>query len=222
MSLTLSYWIFFLKPLFCLILQSVETPSFPVSSSVPPPNQQPRIPILIHLRSPCQIQSKASIILQPRIPNSTLVARVWPNRMATPVKTDTLKGSEIQSCNQSLSNETIQAETCFENHINEDHFIREHSLASPRIEAHPFPNQFQTLNNIHGQMTKESRDLQSQNIIKHSVKRKRGMQGDCSTQGSSSSGLEPVVAPSSKPWPVFTIANPGVEQTAQLPPKVEK
>lgn len=200
---------------------SVETPSFPVSSSVPLPNPQPRIPILIHLRTPCQLQSKASIILQPRIPNSTLVARVWPNRMTTAVQSDNLKGSETQTCNQSLSNETIQTETCFVNGINVDHFIQEQSLASPLIEPHPFPNQFQTLNNIHGQMTKESRDLQSQHIAKHSAKRKRGVQGDGFTQGSTSSGLEPVVAPSSKPWPVFTIANSGVEQAAQLPPKVE-
>ncbi|XP_028250521.1 uncharacterized protein LOC114427027 [Parambassis ranga] len=47
---------------------------------------------------------------------------------------------------------------------------------------------------------------------------------DCepdSSAKSSSCGLEPVVAPSTKPWPVFTIANSTPAQTARLPPEVD-
>ncbi|KAM4723495.1 uncharacterized protein FYW61_014261 isoform 2-T2 [Anableps anableps] len=200
---------------------SVETPSFPVSSNMPPSSPQPRIPILIHLRTPCQLQPKGSIFLQPRIPNSTIVARVWPNRMTTPAQSDSLNSSETQSSNHSLSKEPVQPEDprgtrSSENSVDVHHFIQEQGMAPPLIEPCTPSNQIQTLNNNYGQKTKKPRALQSQRLDKRSVKRKRGGQGD-----GSSCGLEPVVAPSSKPWPVFTIANSAVAQAAQLPPKVE-
>ncbi|XP_035985859.1 uncharacterized protein LOC105922430 [Fundulus heteroclitus] len=205
---------------------SVETPSIPLSYSMPPTNLKPKIPILIHLRTSSQLQAKASIILQPRIPNSTLLPRVWPNRMTTSVQSDTLNSSVIQSSKQSLSKEPLQpgdpkVTVRSENNIDVPNFIQEHGTALPLIEPHFLPNQIQTLNNNCGKKTKKSRDLQSQYIDKCPVKRKRRVQGHSFTQGSSSCGLEPVVAPSSKPWPVFTIANSALSQAAHLPPKVE-
>uniref|UniRef100_A0A3P9N0Y9 THAP domain-containing protein 1 n=1 Tax=Poecilia reticulata TaxID=8081 RepID=A0A3P9N0Y9_POERE len=206
---------------------SVETLPFPVSSSMLSTNPQPRIPILIHLKTPCQLQNKASIILQPRIPNSTLVARMWPNKMMTTVQSDIFRSCDVQSSNQSLSKEPAQPHDCkgtisSENIINVHHFIKEQSTAGPSlVEPHPHSEQTQTQNNNHGQKTKKPRDSQRQQLDQRSVKRKRGTQGDSFLQGSSSSGLEPVVAPSSKPWPVFTIANSAVAHEATLPPKVD-
>lgn len=213
--------------LFCLLIQSLETPPFPVSSSTLSPNPQPRIPILIHLKTPCQLQNKASIILQPRIPNSTFVARMWPNKLMATVHSDTFRSCEVQSSNQSLSKDPTEPEDpkgtiSSENIINVHHFIKEPSTAGTSfVEPHPPSEQTQTPNNSHGQKTKKSRDSQSQRLHQCSAKRKKGTQGDSFLQGSSSCGLEPVVAPSSKPWPVFTIANSAVAQEAQLPPKVD-
>ncbi|XP_047200995.1 uncharacterized protein LOC124855289 isoform X6 [Girardinichthys multiradiatus] len=202
---------------------SVETASFPLSS---PTNPQPRIPILIHLRTPCQLQAKTSIILQPRIPNSTTIGRIWSNRMTIPIQSDTLNSSEIQYSNQSLSKKPTQSEDLkgtrnSENCTEVHHFIQGQVTALPLLEPHPLLNQTQTLNYNRRQKTKKTGDLQGQRIDRCSLKRKTGMQGESFTQGSSSCGLEPVVAPSSKPWPVFTISNSALEQAGHQPRKVE-
>ncbi|PWA20734.1 hypothetical protein CCH79_00020341 [Gambusia affinis] len=162
-----------------------------------------------------------------KIPNSTFVARMWPNKLMATVHSDTFRSCEVQSSNQSLSKDPTEPEDpkgtiSSENIINVHHFIKEPSTAGTSfVEPHPPSEQTQTPNNSHGQKTKKSRDSQSQRLHQCSAKRKKGTQGDSFLQGSSSCGLEPVVAPSSKPWPVFTIANSAVAQEAQLPPKVD-
>ncbi|XP_038130088.1 uncharacterized protein LOC119775971 [Cyprinodon tularosa] len=207
-------------------MMSVETPSIPSSSSSPPTNPQPRIPILIHLRTPCQLPSKTSIILQPRIPNSTIVTRLWPQGKTTSVHSDAFNKSEIQSSNQTLRQQPLQPEDTKGMSSTEDgndlnHFIQEQSTALPLKELHPTPQKIKTLKNNHGQRNKKSRDLQSQHNDKPSVKRKRSEKGDSLTESNSSCGLEPMAAPSSKPWPVFTIANTALAEAAQPPPRVE-
>ncbi|MEQ2197584.1 hypothetical protein XENOCAPTIV_000616 [Xenoophorus captivus] len=146
--------------------------------------------------------------------------------MTIPIQSDTLNSSEIQYSNQSLSKKPTESEDLkgtrsSENCTDVHHFIQGQGTALPLLEPHPLLNQTQTLNYNRRQKTKKTRALQGQRIDRCSLKRKRGMQGESFTQGSSSCGLEPVVAPSSKPWPVFTIGNSALEQAGHQPRKVE-
>lgn len=54
----------------------------------------------------------------------------------------------------------------------------------------------------------------------HSVKRRRDHEVDSSAKRSC--GLEPVVAPSTKPWPVFTVAGSVPAQAANRPADVDR
>lgn len=58
--------------------------------------------------------------------------------------------------------------------------------------------------------------------VQRPAKRRRDPEAGPAPKRSSSCGLEPVVAPSTKPWPVFTIASSIPAQVAKSPPEVHR
>ncbi|XP_037550739.1 acidic proline-rich protein PRP33, partial [Nematolebias whitei] len=178
------------------VIESVEE----MSQEAPPPSGlQPRIPILIHLRTPNNLQPNASVILQPRTPNQPLITRFWSVNMGTPDPSE--NPSEGQPGNQT-SPQTTEPEEQRGTGTRTRHFIQSQDAATPLTEPTQHPPQSQNGK----RRTKKSSEPPAQRSDRPPAKRRRTTEPEPSAVGGSCSGLDPVVAPSTKPWPVFTIA----------------
>ncbi|XP_045918525.1 uncharacterized protein LOC123978922 [Micropterus dolomieu] len=217
-------------------------------SPQPPINPQPRIPILLHLRTPINIQPRTPIILQPRTPNAAFVARVWSVQKGTTsrseVQTET-NSADVQPENQVHVEPQLEEQTQHQDQKKTsgsqgssatNHQVTDQDITRPLAESHPPPKppskpKLPQATSKKNQPPSQSRGLKAQTVItittrgrgsvQRPAKRKRGLEAGSSAKKSSSCGLEPVVAPSTKPWPVFTIAGSAPEQTAKPPPEVD-
>ncbi|XP_037622951.1 uncharacterized protein LOC119486712 [Sebastes umbrosus] len=208
----------------------VENPSPP--QPVTPISPQPRIPILLHLRTPINFQPSTPIILQPRIPNVPFVARLWPVKRGTPPQSEVQKetnSSETQPERQVQvktrpqdQKETSGSPGSTRTH----HCVKVQDTTEPLTESHP-PPELSVKHQPPQAKTKQPPSqgrgpkTQTQIHVQRPVKRRRDLQAASSAKRSSSCGLEPVVAPSSKPWPVFTIAGSAPAQTAEPLPMMD-
>ncbi|KAM7376426.1 hypothetical protein PAMP_006161 [Pampus punctatissimus] len=194
---------------------------------------EPRIPILLHLRTP--------INLQPRTQNNPFVTKIWSvNRVNLPQ-------SEVQPQSQSSVQIQVKPQPEEQKQPQEqketscsqiqpeglESSIRTHHYIKPLTEPHPAPEP-QTQQKVKlpqatnkPELPKNQSQLSSQpqshhSIIQRPVKRWSDLEAELSAKRSSSCGLEPVVAPSTKPWPVFTIAGSTPAKTAKTPPEMHR
>ncbi|XP_028421363.1 uncharacterized protein LOC114546631 isoform X3 [Perca flavescens] len=207
-----------------------------IPSPVTPISLRPRIPILLHVRTPINFQPRTPVILQPRTPNLPFVTRIWS------IRTGALPQSEVQketnsSDTQPASQGSVQVQpeeqtqsqdqkgTCGpRGSARTHHYVKVQDLATPLPESHPPSKDPETPKlpqdtSKQSQPPNQSRGLKSQSQpqghVQHPRKRKRDLEAASSAKRSSSCGLEPVVAPSTKPWPVFTIAGSAPPQAAK-------
>lgn len=83
------------------------------------------------------------------------------------------------------------------------------------LQVKPKPLQTaQPASQSRGLRTRSQTATQTQNQVQRPEKRKSELEGGHTAKKSSSTGLEPVVAQSTKPWPVFTIASSGPARDA--------
>nr|XP_020467246.1 uncharacterized protein LOC109966627 [Monopterus albus] len=198
------------------------------NQSVPPINSQHRIPILIHL--------KPLTILQPRTPKTPLVAKLLsvprqnPAQSEVQKQTDSLviqpesqhrvpiqvkppleqqtqpQGQKVTSGSQDST--TVQGVTTP---------LAELPQATRKQIQHPSPNS--------GLKTHSKSQISTQHQSPHRaqylVKRKRALEVGSSDKGRYSYDHEPIVAPSTKPWPVFTITGSKPVETAQPSSRVD-
>ncbi|XP_034418671.1 uncharacterized protein LOC117751171 isoform X2 [Cyclopterus lumpus] len=198
-----------------------ESPSPP--QQVTPIGPQPRIPILLHLRTPINFQPRTPIILQRRIPNTPFVARLLPVRRGTPPQfevTGSQSGLEVQEERIQLLDHMKRSGP--QGSARTHHFVKVQDKTKPPSESCP-PPELPALRKppqqaASGGPTTQNR-TQSHDGVQRPVKRKRDLEAPSSARRSTSGGLEPVVAPSTKPWPVFTIA--GSAQQVQPLPEVD-
>ncbi|XP_030574403.1 uncharacterized protein LOC115772351 isoform X2 [Archocentrus centrarchus] len=209
-------------PLAVTSKDTVDEPSSLLSSqTVIPNNPQPRIPILLHLKRP--------INLQPSSPNIPFVTKLLPVKTEAPshfkVQKDP-KGSEGQTCIQIQVNPHLKKPTqpqeqkktsslqgntgiqhCIQAQVVSDQRAPLEQIQPPRQNSAPEAN---TSTQI------------SQRSAQRPVKKTRVLEANYSVKTSSSCGLEPVMALSTKPWPVFTIGNAALEQAAKPPPEADR
>ncbi|XP_074548658.1 uncharacterized protein LOC141806867 [Halichoeres trimaculatus] len=212
-----------------------ETPSTP----------QPRIPILLHLRPPVTVQPKSpSILQQQKSTNTRYVTKIWSVKTAAPPQSEvqTSNSSSAQPENQSGvqvhpggttqpqdQNKPRSSEGSARTHYVQLQVISEPLTGlenPPGSTAEPSPlkatsRKAQPPGQSKGLKT-QSKTLtptqtQSSGAVQRGRKRKTGLDEGAAAKKSPSSGLEPVKALSSKPWPVFTISAPA--QIAK-PPEV--
>ncbi|KAM9356110.1 uncharacterized protein KZ484_014114 isoform 2-T2 [Pholidichthys leucotaenia] len=169
-----------------------------------PTNPQPTIPIVIHLTSQntpviaqlCSVRSAAP----PQEPHSSestpgvqMSMRTHPQELAKPLKETEPDGCQRTSKAQDVSKQLEET-------------------VPPAEQVQP-PSQ-------NSQPTTEaSKRRQSQHIV--IVKKMKGAVADSSAKSRSSCGVEPIVAQSNKPWPVFTIPDSSPSQ-AKRPPAAMK
>ncbi|XP_056282451.1 uncharacterized protein LOC130201450 isoform X2 [Pseudoliparis swirei] len=184
---------------------------------VNPTRPQPRIPILLHLRTPINFQPRIPIILQRSIPNAPFVARLMPVRRGPPPPpqfevTGSQSGLEVQEERIQLLDRrrTGRPQGSARTH----HFVKVPEKPNPLSESCPPPTELPQA--ASGGLTTANR-TQSQGVVRHPVKRKRDLEAPSLARRSFSAGLEPIVAPSTKPWPVFTIAQPPPEVDCSPP-----
>ncbi|GLD47549.1 uncharacterized protein AKAME5_000169300 [Lates japonicus] len=172
----------------------VENPSPPQPAT--PISPQPRIPIVVHLRTP--------INFQPRTPNTWSVQRGNHPQSEAQRETNSSDG-------QSESQSSIQIQV-----ISQPQEQTQPQETSKQIQP-PSPNSgLKTLSK-----PQISTQPQSRVSTQRPLKRSRDLEPGPSAKRSSSCGLDPVVAPSTKPWPVFTIADSAPVHTAKPPPEVD-
>uniref|UniRef100_A0A1A8CF61 THAP domain-containing protein 1 n=1 Tax=Nothobranchius kadleci TaxID=1051664 RepID=A0A1A8CF61_NOTKA len=196
-------------------VDAIESSLPPLSSqTTSPTSPQPRIPILIHLRTPNNLQPRTSVILQPKSPSPPLMTQIWSVNMAAPGQSEVSNSSESlpgdplqgipppkkKSKHPEEQNGTGSSKSSARTH----QAIQAQGTTIPVTEPRPPPRTTKIV---------KATEPRRQRSSKKPGRRKTV--ADPSDEGSSSCGLEPVVAPSSKPWPVFTIANSGPGQAAQ-------
>ncbi|KAF3845522.1 hypothetical protein F7725_008685 [Dissostichus mawsoni] len=178
-----------------------------------------RIPILVHLKTPINFPSSTPITLQPTTSNALNVARPFQNK--------TLSSSSV---NSEQTGPQEQKEIVI-SHVSARtlHFVKVQDIINPLPES-----------NLPPELTAKHKPPQSKNKkikppsqgrgIKTQTKslesaqqpkrrRKKDLEADKTT---SSCGLEPLLAPSSKPWPVFTISDSSSTQSAKPPTNVDR
>ncbi|KAM7403762.1 hypothetical protein PAMA_004272 [Pampus argenteus] len=204
---------------------------------VTPINPEPRIPILLHLRTP--------INLQPRTQNNPFVTKIWSvNRVNLPqseVQPQSQSSVQVKPQPEEHKQPQEQEETScsqihpegLESSIRTHHYIKVQSAIKPLTEPHPAPEP-QTQQKVKPpqatnkpELPKTRSQLSSQpqshrSIIQRPVKRWSDLEANLSAKRSSSCGLEPVVAPSTKPWPVFSIAGSTPAKTAKTPAEMHR
>lgn len=214
-------------------------------------NPQPRIPILLHLRTPINLQPRTPIILQPRTPNAPFVARLWSVQRVTAPQSEVQKETPGRNCLNIQPENRISVQVQEEQRQPRDqkdtdgcqgsarthHCVKVQGLNSPLAESHPPPElpakpdlpqttskQSHPPSQSRGQKTQSqiSSQTRSRGRVQRPEKRRRNLEAGSSAKRSSSCGLEPVVAPSTKPWPVFTIAGSDAARTAEPPPEVDR
>ncbi|XP_070699024.1 uncharacterized protein [Pempheris klunzingeri] len=201
---------------------TVEKPLSP--QPVTPINPQPRIPILLHLRTPINFQPKTPIILQPRTPNAPLVARLWSVKRATNspnVQPEDQSSVQVQVKPQ-LEERTQpqdQKETRGSQGSARTHrYVRVPEEHGPPDLPQTASTQVQPPSRSRGGL-KAQTHMSTHGCVRLPEKRKGDLEAGSSAKRSSSGGLEPVVAPSTKPWPVFTITGSAPTRTAKPPPE---
>ncbi|XP_059209759.1 uncharacterized protein LOC131988624 [Centropristis striata] len=175
--------------------------------SVAPVGPQPRIPILLHLKTPINYQPRSPSVLQPRTPSAPLVA--------TNVRPENQRGVQAQQQIKPPEKETSSSQGSARTHGKVQDGTRPPPESQPPPELPAKPPQAPS---------RQSPSLlaQSHGGFQRPLKRRRELQEAYSAKRSSSCGLEPIVAPSTKPWPVFTIAGAPSAQTARPPPKMDR
>ncbi|XP_026163914.1 uncharacterized protein LOC113131072 [Mastacembelus armatus] len=187
-----------------------------------PIHPPPRVPIILYLRAPTTFQ--------PRTPNAPFVARLMSVPGLTPPQ------SQVQEETNSLEvwpGNQIEVEPQLEEQIQHQ---RQTETSRPLTEPHPPPGltakaqlpqaaskdiQPPSPNGELKTQSQISTQPRSPHRVQHLLKRKRELVVGSSGKRSYSCGLEPVMAPSTKPWPVFTINRSTPLQTAQPPAEVD-
>ncbi|XP_054470125.1 uncharacterized protein LOC129103607 [Anoplopoma fimbria] len=227
--------------------QTETTTQDRVEITVPPEpatpiSPQPRIPILLHLRTPIGFQPRTPIILQRGSPNSSFVARLLRIKRGTPPQCeatnsgDTESQSRVQVQEEPTQPQDQKETSGFHGRARTHQYLKIQDKTKPPSESHP-PAEPQTQHKLpqatgeqsqpKGQPPRKGRRPATQNRtrshgnIQLPVKRKRDLEAASSAKRSFSAGLEPVVAPSTKPWPVFTIAGSAPTQPAETIPEVD-
>ncbi|XP_037342029.2 uncharacterized protein LOC119227386 [Pungitius pungitius] len=163
--------------------QEDASPPRPVTPIAP----QPRIPILLHLRTPAGFQPRMPIILRKGTPDGPFVARLLPVEMET---AESRGGLRVQ---KETSSGKVQDQT------------------RPPAGSHPPPEA--PVPRAAGEQGRPATLC-----IQRRATRQRDPPAASPAKRTSCGGLEPVVAPSTKPWPVFTIAgSPPVRLAEPLP-----
>ncbi|XP_026195514.1 uncharacterized protein LOC113148173 isoform X2 [Anabas testudineus] len=177
-------------------------------------------------------QSGTSIILRLKAPNNfqsstsdtAFVARLVKTANPPPKRINTLNiqlegqhsQTELQEETQAQDHqETIRSQGSARTH----HCIAAQGGTKPPTEPHP-PPEFaaklpQSTNKPNSRLKIQT---WSSHRVQQPVKRRRVPEAGPSAKRSSSCGLEPVVAPSTKPWPVFTISGSVPAQGAESTP----
>ncbi|XP_071354948.1 uncharacterized protein [Trachinotus anak] len=105
------------------------------------------------------------------------------------------------------------------------HYVRVQGVNRPLRGPHPPPNtatsKVQPPSPDRGRKTPSKPQPQDHGCVQRPVKRSGDLEAGSSAKRSSSCGLDPVVAPSTKPWPVFTIAGSAPVHAAKPPPEVD-
>ncbi|KAM6917371.1 uncharacterized protein PEZ65_013193 [Lycodopsis pacificus] len=195
---------------------------------VTPISPQPRIPILLHLRTPINFQPRTPIILQRGDPNSSFVARLLSVKSGMPPQcevTESQSSVQVQEDQTRLRDQkgTSGPRGSARTH----HFVKVQDKTKPLSESHPPPELPAQAPSEQSQPPSQSRGPTTQNRtrgrggIQRPVRRKRDPEAASSAKRSAGGGLEPVVAPSTKPWPVFTIAGSPPVQPANPLPEVD-
>ncbi|CAG5866913.1 unnamed protein product [Menidia menidia] len=174
------------------IVESVDT-WYQETPSSTPTKPQARIPILLHLRTP-NSPLTGTILARSEISErqpSILIQRKESTQLKAQIEPRSSHGSDTHQYIQTRG-----------------------EIRSPLLEQSQFPCEDS------GPSTKNVIELQSKRSGNQSLKRGRELEKNPTNKESSSCGLEPIVAPSTKPWPVFTISNAVVTQAAQPLPEV--
>ncbi|XP_076002817.1 uncharacterized protein LOC142995593 isoform X2 [Genypterus blacodes] len=218
----------------------------PVTTIIPQTrdhNSQPRIPILIHLKPPIKAHSRTAFIPQPRAPNSPIMARFWPLR-SVPIQTFNPQQSQIQETNCShvqLEDQPEEEEAQSQVQTEANSCQNLQGSARTHVKLKDVPKQPNNQTRLKTKLSQEAAESQlrppspdsetqprpsqpqgrrrSQRSLK---KRKRSdPEVDPPVKKSASSGLEPVEAPSTKQWPIFTFAGSASSQTTKPCPKAD-
>ncbi|XP_034072302.1 uncharacterized protein LOC117546251 isoform X1 [Gymnodraco acuticeps] len=183
-----------------------ETPSLP----------QPRIPILVHLTTPIHFPSSTPITLHPTTSNAVNAARLFQNKTLSSVNSEPTGPQEQKE----IVISHVSARTL--------HFVKVQDIISPLPESN-LPPELTATHKPPQSMSKKIKPPSQGRGIKTQTKscesgqqpkrrRKKDLEAD---QITSSCGLEPLLAPSSKPWPVITIPDSSSTQSAKPPTNVD-
>ncbi|XP_044023662.1 uncharacterized protein LOC122862315 isoform X2 [Siniperca chuatsi] len=201
-----------------------------------PINFQPRTPIILQPRTPnapfvTRFWSvKRGIPPQSEVQKETNSSDIQPeNQSSVQVQVKPRLEEQTQPQDQK---ETSGSQGSARTH----HYVKDRDVTKPLTESHPPPElpakpklpqatskQIQPPSQSKGLKTHPQISTQTRNhgSVQRPVKRKRDLEAGSLAKRSSSCGLEPVVAPSTKPWPVFTIAGSAPAQKAKPPPEVD-
>ncbi|KAI4787129.1 hypothetical protein KUCAC02_036667, partial [Chaenocephalus aceratus] len=184
-----------------------ETPSLP----------QPRIPILVHLKTPIHFPSSTPITLHPTASNALNVARLFQNKTLPSVNSEPTGPQEQKE----IVISHVSARTL--------HFVKVQDIINPLPESN-LPPELTAAHKPPQSKSKEikppsqGRGIKTQTQSCESAqqpkrRRKKDLEAD---QITSSCGVEPLSAPSSKPWPVITIPDSSSTQSAKPPTNVDR
>ncbi|XP_068574162.1 uncharacterized protein [Cebidichthys violaceus] len=195
---------------------------------VTPISPQPRIPILLHLRTPINFQARTPIILQRGTANSSFVTRLLSVKSGTPPQCEVTASQSSIQVQEDPTRLQDQKETSGpRGSARTHHFVKVQDKTKALSESHPPPELPARATSEQSQPPSQSRGPTTQNRtrgrggVQRPVRRKRDPEAASSAKRSSAGGLEPVVAPSTKPWPVFTIAGSAPVQPANPLPEVD-
>ncbi|XP_042356846.1 uncharacterized protein LOC121953707 [Plectropomus leopardus] len=203
-----------------------------------PINLQCRSPIILQSRTPnaplvAKLQSgKRETRPQSEVKETNSYDIQLENRSSVQDQVELQLEEQTQSQDQEEIQPQIQEETVVsQGSARTHHYVKVQDVTKPPPESHPpaelpaKPKRPQAARKL-SQPPSQSRGLKTQNLtrshsrVRHLGKRRKDLEAATSAKRSPSCGLEPVVAPSTKPWPVFTIAGSAATQTAKPLPKV--
>lgn len=151
------------------------------------------------------------MIFRPRAPNTSFDARVWSMERAAPPRSEVQEersSSDVQSSVEPQSEDQTQRQnlqlTSGSQGSAATHY---YTVTKPVTGSYSPPDLPQApIKKI--QLSSQSRGLkiQSKMSTPRPEKRKRDLKVGSPAKRRSSCGQDPVVAPSTKPWPIFTIA----------------
>ncbi|XP_068456940.1 uncharacterized protein [Clinocottus analis] len=201
--------------------QPEATSEVRVASPSPPQHvtrvtPQPRIPILLHLRTPINFQPRTPIILQRSIPSAPFVARLLPVRRGPPPPpqfdvAESQSGLEVREERIQLLHR-VKTRRGPQGSARTHHFVKDKNKALSESRPPPELPALLPAAGGGGEAPTTPNRTRGHGVVQRPAKRKGDPEEEAaaasSVRRSFSGGLEPVVAPSTKPWPVFTIAQP--------------